>query len=126
MQTHHVFVFSLSSRVDSLNWVLFPPAIVIDAALGVMWELSLNLEGIRELISDPRHLISILLSRRNSKSLILDIIKAMTTASTGHVDLPDMGWIFNKINIIYRAYLDTALQSQVNITHTWCHVGTFT
>lgn len=89
--------------LDSVNWVLFQPNIVIDAKLGCLWTLEFKLKPICTMITDRVRLVEFLLQRKNAKGLLLDVLKEMLdTNQDNGVRLPTLEIIFNKLNKLYK------------------------
>lgn len=86
---------------DSMHWVLFQPNIVIDAKLGCMWYLNLNVEQLCMLISDRIRLTEFLLQRTKGKQALLKIVHQMVDEQYKGTLLPVLETIFNKINKVY-------------------------
>lgn len=86
---------------DSTNWVLFQPNIVIDAKLGCMWYLHLDIESLCTLISDRIRLTEFLLQRNNGKAALLRVIRTLVNDQYNGSFLPVLETIFNKINKVY-------------------------
>lgn len=86
---------------DSTNWVLFQPNIVIDAKLGCMWYLNLDIEAFCTLISDRIRLTEFLLQRESGKPVLLKVLKQLVQDQYNGSLLPVLETIFNKVNKIY-------------------------
>lgn len=83
---------------------MFQPDIVIDAKLGCMWYLHLQLETMCSLISDRVRLVEFLLQRTDGKAVLIDLLKRWlgSLADTGDADLLSLlGTIFDRINYVY-------------------------
>lgn len=87
--------------LDSTNWVLFQPNIVIDAKLGCMWYLHLDIESLCNLISDRIRLTEFLLQRNNGKQALLKVLRQLVDDQYNGAFLPVLETIFNKINKVY-------------------------
>lgn len=81
-----------SERIEmySLNWVFFQPNFIIDAKIGLLSTLHLDLFAIREVIQDDLILLSFLAHRRYSEQIILSkcgeiVSRAYNSATSGSV-----------------------------------------
>lgn len=89
----------------SANWIVFQPDIVIDAKLGCLWTLVLNLEPLITMIPDKDRLIQFLLSRRDSKPVILFVCAQMLIP--GHqASLQSLARVYDLLNRIYKQHLE--------------------
>jgi len=84
------------------SWIVFQPNIIIDAKLGALWEVQIDLEPIVKLIPDKTQLIDFLLRRAGSKPIILSVIKS-TLHPSGHGDLGTISRIFDQLNKVCAA-----------------------
>ena len=84
------------------SWIVFQPNIIIDAKLGALWEVEINLEPIIKLIPDKTQLIDFLLRRAGSKPIILSVIKS-TLHPSAHGDLGTIARIFDQLNNVCAA-----------------------
>jgi hypothetical protein len=84
------------------SWIVFQPNIVIDAKLGTLWTVSVDLEPMLMLMPDKTQLVDFLLRRTGSKPMILDVIK-----SALHPDAPGelalISTIFDQLNAVCAA-----------------------
>ncbi|XP_075164805.1 regulator of MON1-CCZ1 complex protein bulli [Haematobia irritans] len=103
----------LQCELYSTNWVLFQPNIVIDAKLGCMWYLNLDIETLCTLISDRIRLTEFLLQRINGKSALLKVLRQLVCEQYNGSFLPVLETIFNKINTVYASWVQTQLQNQM-------------
>jgi hypothetical protein len=107
---------------DSTNWVIFQPNIIIDARLGCLWFLQINLDQTIELVTSIPLLIDFLMLRRNSKSVILKVCKNSIIGSAEENmrnRLGNMSLIFNKLNSSYKE----AIAMDFNSNQTNCDSG---
>lgn len=81
--------------------MLFQPNIVIDAKLGCMWYLHLDIESLCTLISDRIRLTEFLLQRNNGKQALLKVLRQLVDDQYNGAFLPVLETIFNKINKVY-------------------------
>lgn len=92
------------------TWILFQPDVVIDAALGCLWYLSLKLDQVIHLFKSKARLIDFLLLRRDSKMTILTVCKQLLGPSTSPAPLPVVAKIFDRLNECYRVHVDQEQQ----------------
>lgn len=84
----------------SPSWIVFQPDIVIDAKLGALWCISINLETLVKTISNKTLLMDFLLRRATSKKTILEVVlKALQPES--QADLGTISQMFDQLNKIY-------------------------
>ena len=55
---------------DSPTWITFQPDVIIDARLGCMWYLKLNLDHIIELFTDQVRKVSLICRAIHTQNLI--------------------------------------------------------
>ncbi|XP_067644801.1 regulator of MON1-CCZ1 complex [Eurosta solidaginis] len=103
---------SMQCELYSIPWVLFQPNIVIDARLGCMWYLNLNLEPLCTLITDRMRLTEFLLQRSSGKQVLLKMLRQMVDENYNGTSLPVLETIFNKINKIYASWVQLELHTQ--------------
>lgn len=98
----------------SPNWAVFQPNIVIDAKLGCLWTVHLNLEAIVAMIPDKERLIDFLLFRKDSKKVILSVIKSALMPGQ-QLGLATLAHIFDKFNTVCRSHLDFQQQGSLQV-----------
>ncbi|KZC13682.1 PREDICTED: uncharacterized protein C18orf8 [Dufourea novaeangliae] len=98
-------------QLYSSNWVVFQPNIVIDAKLGCLWYVELKLEALVKLITDKVILVEFLTQRTNAKQMLIQVLQSFMMKLP--VSLMDMPIIFDKLNSVYRNYLESEIQSQM-------------
>lgn len=59
--------------LDSPNWVVFQPNIVIDAKLGCLWHIELCLPDLLSQISNLGTSVQVALKRTNGKTVLLKV-----------------------------------------------------
>ncbi|XP_022647600.1 uncharacterized protein C18orf8 homolog [Varroa jacobsoni] len=59
----------------SANWVVFQPNIIIDAKMGLLWRLHIDLDRLSQDFENPDRLIEFLLQRKDNRGVILRSIK---------------------------------------------------
>ncbi|XP_043520144.1 regulator of MON1-CCZ1 complex [Frieseomelitta varia] len=98
-------------QLYSPNWVVFQPNIIIDAKLGCLWYIELKLESLVKLITDKVLLVEFLMQRTNTKYILIHILQNFMMQLP--ISLMDMPIIFNKLNSVYRNYLENKIQNQM-------------
>lgn len=90
--------------LDSPNWVIFQPNIIIDAIYGSLWYLQLNLDCIFDLIKTVPILIDFLILRKNSKPILLKASRNVVSMSRKYNQNPiaNLSLLFNKLNLAYK------------------------
>nr|XP_022909918.1 uncharacterized protein C18orf8 [Onthophagus taurus] len=94
----------------SPNWVVFQPNIVIDAKLGCLWYIILNLEDLLKQISDLALCTQVALKRKGAKSVLLSLI--LENTKKDKPPIKKLRESFNHINKIYRNWVEDELQLQ--------------
>lgn len=92
------------------TWILFQPDVVIDAALGCLWYLSLKLDQVIHLFKSKARLIDFLLLRRDSKMTVLTVCKQLLGPSSSPSPLPVVAAIFDRLNECYRVHVEQEQQ----------------
>lgn len=95
------------SEMYSMTWIMFLPNIIIDARLGSLWYIELNLKEpdlrpFNEFGNDYLKLVEFLLNRKNTKQHVLKVCKLAIMQRTS---LKTIGKIFDKINDFYAFWL---------------------
>ncbi|CAL7936237.1 unnamed protein product [Xylocopa violacea] len=98
-------------QLYSPNWVVFQPNIIIDAKLGCLWYIELKLEALTKLVTDKELLVEFLMQRTNAKQILIQVLQNFMTQLP--VSLMDMPVIFDKLNSVYRNYLEGEMQNQI-------------
>ncbi|KAI4484158.1 hypothetical protein M0804_007614 [Polistes exclamans] len=98
-------------QLYSPNWVVFQPNIVIDVKLGCLWYIELRLEVLIKLIKEKVVLVEFLMQRSNAKQILIQVLQQFMTELP--VSLMDIPAIFDKINPVYRNYLEKEMQNQM-------------
>ncbi|KAG1694155.1 Regulator of MON1-CCZ1 complex [Nymphon striatum] len=88
---------------DSQNWVVFQPNIIIDAKLGCLWKVNILLPPLVPFLQDKLQLIDFLLLRRESKQVILDVLRTVICSSK--IALMSLAKIFDKLNGVYQLHM---------------------
>eukprot|EP00041_Stephanoeca_diplocostata_P015656 m.299467 g.299467 ORF g.299467 m.299467 type:complete len:725 (+) comp20113_c0_seq2:179-2353(+) len=84
----------------SASWIVFQPDIVIDAKLGLLWNLDLTLESFVKKIPDKNKVLDFLLRRQDAKETILNLLLAAIVPET-QSDLGTISRMFDQINYVY-------------------------
>lgn len=98
-------------QLYSPNWVVFQPNIVIDVKLGCLWYIELRLEVLIKLIKDKVLLVEFLMHRSNAKQILIQVLQQYMTELP--ISLMDIPAIFDKLNSVYRTYLESEIQNQM-------------
>ncbi|CAG9561510.1 unnamed protein product [Danaus chrysippus] len=88
------------------NWVVFQPHYVIDARLGCLWRLELNLPGLAHEVpkEEISKIVGVLLRRNNSKDTIYRILNQLVEHAGTYV--VELTTCFDEINTVYRRWAD--------------------
>lgn len=114
LQSIHQSVYPIHvDFIDSVNWVVFPPNVIIDAKLGCLWFLQLKLGSIQNLMPDKIRLVEFLLQRTQGKRQLLQLLQH-TVLSPRSTDLDLVEGVFDKLNENYQSFLDVEMQNQVS------------
>ncbi|XP_047738046.1 regulator of MON1-CCZ1 complex isoform X3 [Hyalella azteca] len=106
-------VTQIPCQLYAPTWVVFQPSVIIDARLGCLWNLQLDLPAFAATFSDSLQLISCLLNRRHAKPLLLQTIRRVTERRALHI----LGPCFDVLNAGYRRHLDAlCAQAQCGAT----------
>ncbi|KAL0117987.1 hypothetical protein PUN28_008988 [Cardiocondyla obscurior] len=98
-------------QLYSPNWVVFQPNIIIDVKLGCLWYIELRLETLVKLITDKVLLVEFLMHRSNAKQILIQVLQSFMNQLP--VSLMEMPIIFDKLNSVYRNYLESEIQNQM-------------
>ena len=69
----------ISIELYSSNWVVFLPNVIIDIKIGFLWNLTINLDYLLDVIPNHLLLLEILLRRANGKASILTLLRTILT-----------------------------------------------
>lgn len=105
------------SAIDSANWVLFQPNIVIDAKLGCLWNVNLKLESLCGLIVDRVRLVEFLLQRSGAKTILINVLKETVTSEYSPAQLTIIEQIFDKLNKVYQLVNHSYSSSAISCSH---------
>ncbi|XP_060521018.1 regulator of MON1-CCZ1 complex isoform X2 [Cylas formicarius] len=95
----------------SPNWVVFQPNIVIDAKLGCLWYIKLNLTVFCNYIKSFTLRTQVVLNRTDGKAVILNLL--LEALAQEKPPLQDLRESFDHINRVYSNWLEREMQSQV-------------
>jgi hypothetical protein len=98
-----------SCELYSANWIVFQPDIVIDAKLGCLWTLQLNLAPLVTMLPDKDKLIQFLLCRSDSKGVILSVCAQMLVPGK-QASLQSLAKVYDMLNVTYKQFLDSESQ----------------
>lgn len=105
---------TLMCELYSPNWVIFQPDIVIDAKLGCLWKININLESLSILIGDNYvKKIDFLMRRSEAKTILISVIHELLSAQYSGIKQPIIQQIFDKLNAVYKQKLDADLFQQM-------------
>ncbi|XP_025988542.1 regulator of MON1-CCZ1 complex isoform X2 [Solenopsis invicta] len=76
-----------------------------------LWYVELRLEALVKLITDKVLLVEFLIQRSNAKQILIQVLQSFMTQLP--VSLMEMPTIFDKLNIVYRSYLENEIQNQM-------------
>lgn len=113
----------ISCELYSPNWVFFQPNIIIDAILGCLWTLELDLTPLVDWVGTRTdavdrtavELFNFLLQRTDSKGAVTS---ALCRLLRPPCDVAVVGRILDKLNESYRIQLDIEMQSQIAMPAT--------
>ena len=107
---------SAGSAVElySQNWVTFQPDIVVDAKIGIMWRLKLDLKAGPCLSAVPTlpSLVAFLQQREGAKMILVDVFLDRCLAPDG-ASIRTIGAAFDLVNQEYRRHLDQVMQNNL-------------
>ena len=104
----------------SVSWLIFQPDIIIDGQLGVMWQLKLNLEGVKNMMVDKIKLIRFLFNRSDGKNFILAICREGLESST-KMPFEILSSVFDVISMEFKMSEHTKHLGDVHITDSGRH-----
>jgi hypothetical protein len=92
------------------SWVIYQPNVIIDARLGQLWTLQLNLLPLCRMIANETQLFDFLVSRRNSKQVLINLCKqnVWNAASDSPTNrLATMAFLFDRLNQLLKQQSDS-------------------
>lgn len=92
------------------SWVIYQPNVIIDARLGQLWTLQLNLLPLCRMITNETQLFDFLVSRRNSKHVLINLCKqnvwnAASDSITNRLAI--ISFLFDRLNQLLKQQLDS-------------------
>lgn len=106
----------LFHSTDSKSWVVFTPNIVIDADVGCLWTLEINYEALCTMVSDRVRLVEFLLQRTKGKLFLIQVLQEMIAGGEYKpTNLPIIEAVFDRLNAVYKTWINNELQSQVGM-----------
>lgn len=75
---------------------------MIDAKLGCMWYVNLNLNVLSEVVTDRLRLVKLLLQRTHGKPVLMSILTELLGAQYSNASLPVIENIFDELNVVYK------------------------
>jgi regulator of MON1-CCZ1 complex len=106
---------TINCKLYSTNWVLFQPNIVIDAKLGCLWNVQLNLSALCALMTDRVRLVDFLLQRNRGKPDLLLVLRDMVDVHYNGTMLKTIETVFDKLNALYKAHLENEMTKQMGM-----------
>uniref|UniRef100_A0A1B6C0U7 Uncharacterized protein n=2 Tax=Clastoptera arizonana TaxID=38151 RepID=A0A1B6C0U7_9HEMI len=106
-------IYGVDCELYSPNWVPFQPDLLVDAKLGKLWYIQLDLEPFTDLIQDKCFLVDFLMMRSNSKYVILSVLQNI--AQNNSSNLEEIAKMFDRLNFAYRNSLLANVPSQLGL-----------
>nr|CAD7398869.1 unnamed protein product [Timema poppensis] len=104
----------INCELYSPNWVVFQPNIIIDAKLGCLWYVELNLKPLVSLIQDKCLLVDCLMQRKNAKQVVIQVLQdILEPTEQNRAYLVVVAELFDHLNDVYRSFLEVEMQSQM-------------
>uniref|UniRef100_A0A914X7K6 Mic1 domain-containing protein n=1 Tax=Plectus sambesii TaxID=2011161 RepID=A0A914X7K6_9BILA len=85
------------------TWVVFPPDLIIDAKVGCMWRIRVELAPAVEIFKDNCALVQFLLHRRTAKRLLLTVLRSLIQDRA--LTLKDVSTVFDWLSDAYAEHL---------------------
>ncbi|KAI5633281.1 colon cancer-associated protein mic1-like domain-containing protein [Phthorimaea operculella] len=100
------FVEDQFAPMYSVNWVVFQPDFIVDARLGCLWRVQLNLPGLAHSIpkEEISKIVAVLLRRTDGKAAIYSILGQLVGEASKY--LVEVSKVFDEINSVYRKWAD--------------------
>nr|CAD7438832.1 unnamed protein product [Timema bartmani] len=125
-------IYLSTPLLNSPNWVVFQPNIVIDAKIGCLWwvrlsklisklpkakqnlYMELNLKTLVSLIQDKCLLVDCLMQRKNAKQVVIQVLQdILEPTEQNRAYLVVVAELFDHLNDVYRSFLEVEMQSQM-------------
>ncbi|KAK6623931.1 hypothetical protein RUM43_004763 [Polyplax serrata] len=103
-------------QLYSANWVVFQPNIIIDAVLGFLWYVEIDLNVLINMDIPTERLVDFLLKRTSDKALLLLLCvleKITDPCNKTKTDLKVISQVFDLINAPYRKQLNRLAQPHI-------------
>ncbi|KAL0279494.1 UNVERIFIED_CONTAM: hypothetical protein PYX00_001037 [Menopon gallinae] len=103
-------------QLDTSNWVVFQPNIIIDAKLGLLWYVEIDIPAFIANGPPPEKLVDFLLRRRPDTTLplLLQVLEDITEpVEKNKKNLSRLGQIFDMINAPYRKQLNMLAEPHI-------------
>lgn len=94
----------------SNKWAVFLPNVIIDASIGCLWYLDVDLTVICKIMTQSAPLVDFLISRRNSKQLLIQITKETLLGERWSSN----GRILGTISELFKKLDEAWLRNQMN------------
>ncbi|KAK3926901.1 Regulator of MON1-CCZ1 complex [Frankliniella fusca] len=104
----------INCELYSPNWVVFQPNIIIDAKLGCLWTIELNLQPLLTMIHDKCLLVDFLMKRTDSKPVVIQVLQEIlepTAQNCSHLVV--VAELFDHLNEVYCSFLQSEMQSHI-------------
>ncbi|VVC44162.1 Hypothetical protein CINCED_3A007080 [Cinara cedri] len=101
--------------------ISFQPNIIIDAKLGYLWHLKLNLTAVSKIIRNKCSLIDFLLLRPKSKDATMQALQNMIVHKSS--DLIEIGNVFDHLNIVYKKHLNYHIMNSTPLSNDYMIVA---
>ncbi|KAJ2943520.1 hypothetical protein O0L34_g16629 [Tuta absoluta] len=100
------FVEDQFAPMYSVNWVVFQPDFIVDARLGCLWRVQLNLSGLAHSIpkDEISKIVAVLLRRTDGKATIYSLLGQLVGEANRY--LVEVSKVFDEINSVYRKWAD--------------------
>ncbi|KAJ1531899.1 hypothetical protein ONE63_000544 [Megalurothrips usitatus] len=110
----HTEPTQINCELYSPNWVVFQPNIIIDAKLGCLWTIELNLHPLLTMIHDKCLLVDFLMKRADSKPVVIQVLQEILEPTPqNHKHLVVVAELFDHLNEVYRSFLQSELQGHI-------------
>lgn len=87
---------------------------MIDADVGCLWTVEMNLAALCTMVSDRVRLVEFLLQRTKGKQFIIQVIQEMIATKVDYkpTNLPIIEAVLDRLNAVYKSWANMELQSQ--------------
>lgn len=94
-----------------LNYLYIDLRVFCYLLISIYRYIEIRLEALVKLITDKILLVEFLMQRSNAKQILIQVLQNFMTQLP--VSLMEMPTIFDKLNFVYRNYLENEIQNQV-------------